>query len=75
MGLVIRVIIHRGNLEINCKGKYKYIRDYLRGCTACNKSKCLGDGFVKIGMLSASRPLDLVTINVIIIDKTSDNKE
>ena len=35
------------NLEINWKGKYKDIRDYIKGSAVCNKSKGLGDTPVK----------------------------
>ena len=57
---------------MNWKGKYKDIRDYIKGCTVCNKSKGLGDGSVKIGMLSASRSLEQVSIDFITVDKASD---
>ena len=71
----IERVIHRVNLEMNWKGKYKDIRDYIRGCTVCNKSKGLGDGSVKMGMLSASRPLELVSIDFITVDKASDGRD
>ena len=59
----IKRVIHRVNLEMNWKGKYKDIRDYVKGCTVCNKSKGLGDGSVKMGMLSASRPTSRTSID------------
>ena len=53
----IERVMHRVNLEMNWKGKYKYISDYIIVCIVCNKSKCLDNGSVKMEMLSASRPL------------------
>ena len=41
----------------------------------CNKSKGLGDGSVKMGMLSANRQLELVSINLITVDKASDGRD
>ena len=62
-------VIHRVNLEMNWKGKYKDIRDYIKGC---NKSEGLGEGSVKMEMLSANRPLKLVSID---FDKVSDGRD
>ena len=71
----IERVIHRVNLEMNWKGKYKNIRDYIRGCTVCNKSKGVGDGPVKMGRLSASRPLEMISIDFITVDKSSDGRD
>ena len=60
---------------MNWKGKYKDIRDYIRGCTVCNKSKGVGDGPVKMGRLSASRPLEMISIDFITVDKSSDGRD
>ena len=71
----IEKVIHRVNLEMNWKGKYKDIGDYIRGCIVYNKSKGLDDGSVKMRMLSVSRPLELVSIDCITVDKASDSRD
>ena len=71
----IKRVIHRVHLEMNWKGKYKDIWDYISGCTVCNKRKCLGDGSVKMGILSESRPLELMSIYFITVDKESDGRD
>ena len=60
---------------MNWKGKYKDIRDYIKGCNVCKKSKWLGDGLVKLGMLSAGITLEIVPIDFITVDEASDGRE
>ena len=65
----------RVNLAFNWIGKYRDIRNHVNSCSTCNKSKTRGDGKVKIGKLIVSKPLDVLSIDFVSVDKASDGRE
>ena len=59
------------NLWYTCKGKYEDVRKYVSECEVCSRS----NGIVRLGNLGASRPLELLFLDFVTLDKSTDNRE
>ena len=68
--------VYRVNLFYTWVGLYMDIKDYVRNCRICQISKNNGRmPIIEQGSLSATRPLELVFMDFVRLDKASDGRE
>ena len=63
----------RINLKFNWTGKYRDVRSHIRSCEVCKMCK-LGDWKVEMGRLRTDKLLDLVCIDFLKVDKSTDGR-
>ena len=68
--------VNRVNLCYTWVGLYMDVKDYVRNCRICQISKNNGRmPIIEQGLLSATRPLELVFMDFVRLDKASDGRE
>ena len=66
----------RVNLWYTWKGKYEDVRKYVNECEVCSRSKgIVRKPIIRLGSLGASRPLELLFLDFVTLDKSTDNRE
>ena len=68
--------VARISLKFTWVGRYRYIKEYIDKCEICQVSKGEGRNTrIERGYLGVTRPLELVFIIFVNIDKLSDGRE
>ena len=68
--------VARVNLKYTWYGIHKDIRKYINSCKLCQVCKDLGRKLkVEMGQLTATRPLELVFLDFVTLDKSSDGRD
>ena len=66
----------RVNLWYTWKGKYEDVRKYVSECEVCSGSKgIVRKPIIRLGSVGASGPSELLFLDFVTLDKSTDNRE